>query len=196
MTQNNSLNYLKSESKKFTNKDIFDIVIYGSSVMSKEEPQDTDIIIIFKDKGLKERLDIAHEFKNKIKAQIKNPDIKTINLIELFDSNFLAKVGILAEGYSLIDDNPLSSKMGFKGYALFTYSLTNLNHNEKTKFTYSLIGRNAKGMIEITQATPLGKGVLIVPIKNSFLFEDFLKKWKVNYKIKKVLLSEWYLKKN
>lgn len=190
MTQNNLLSFLKSESKKFANKDIFDIVIYGSSVMSKEEPEDIDIVIIFKEKELKERLEIAQEFKNKIRKKIKNLDIKAINLTELFDSNFLARQGILTEGYSLIDNKPFSSKMGFKGYALFTYSLTNLNHNEKTKFTYSLIGRNSKGMIEISGAMPLGKGALIVPIENSILFEDFLKKWKVNYKNKKTLISE------
>src|SRR3989344_5077212 len=101
MMQNNSLSFLKSESKKFVNKDIWDIVIYGSSVMSKEEPGDVDIVIIFKNKPLKERLEISQEFKTIIKKEIKNPDIKTINLMELFDSNFLARQGILTEGYSL-----------------------------------------------------------------------------------------------
>ena len=190
MIQNNLLSFLKSESKKFANKDIFDIVIYGSSMMSKEEPGDIDIVIIFKEKQLRERLEITQEFKNRIREKIKNPDVKTINLIELFDLNFLARQGILAEGYSLIDDKSFSSKVGFKGYALFTYSLTNLNHNEKTKFTYSLIGRNSKGMIEISDATPLGKGALIVPIEKSILFEDFLKQWKIKYKTKKTLILE------
>ncbi len=190
MIQNSLLKFLKSESKKFTNKDVFDIIIYGSSIMSKEEPEDTDIAIIFKEEKLRERLDIAHEFKNRIRGKIKNPDVKAINLIELFDSNFLARQGILTEGYSLIDDKPFSSKIGFKGYALFTYSLKNLNHNEKTKFTYSLIGRNNKGMMENSEAISLGKGALIVPIEKSILFEDFLKQWKVNYKTKKTLISE------
>ena len=190
MIQNNLLKFLKFESKKFVNKEVFDIIIYGSSVMSKEEPGDTDIIIIFKEKALKERLDIAQEFKNRIKGKVKNPDIKTINLIELFDLNFLARQGIIAEGYSLIDSKSFSSKMGFKGYVLFTYSLKNLNHNEKTKFTYSLIGRNSKGMLEISEAVSLGKGAFVVPIEKSILFEDFLKQWKINYKSKKTLISE------
>lgn len=190
MIQSNLLSFLKSESKKFAGEDIFDIVIYGSSVMSKEEPEDIDIAIIFKEKGLKERLDIAHEFKNKIRVKIKNLDVKAINLIELFDSNFLAKQGIFAEGYSLVDGQAFSSKIGFKGYSLFTYSLKSLNHNEKTKFTYSLIGRKDKGMIDKVGAVPLGKGAVIVPIEKGILFEDFLKQWKVNYKTKKALISE------
>ncbi|MBU3913407.1 MAG: hypothetical protein KKE50_04925 [Nanoarchaeota archaeon] len=190
MIQNSLLKYLKSESKKFSNKDIFDIVIYGSCMMSKEEPKDIDIAVIFFDKKLDERLKIAQEFKEKIKNKIKNSDVRGIILSELFDASFLARPGILAEGYSLLNDSWFSEKIGFKGYMLFTYSLTNLNHNEKTKFTYSLIGRKNKGMIETSEAIPLGKGALIVPIKNSFLFEDFLKRWKVNFKSKKALISE------
>ncbi len=190
MMQNNSLSFLKSESKKFADKDIFDIVIYGSSVMLKEEPGDTDIVIIFKDKAMKERLEITQKFKSKIKGKINNPDVKTINLAELFDINFLARQGIIAEGQSLIDDSPFSSKLGFKGYSLFTYSLKSLNHNEKTKFTYSLIGRRDKGMIDKVGAISLGKGAFIVPIEKSALFEDFLKQWKINYKTKKALISE------
>lgn len=189
MIQKNLLNYLKSESKKFSDKEIFDIVLYGSSI-SKENPRDTDIAIIFFNKNLNERLNLSQEFKDKIKNKTHNPDVKAINLSELFDKSFLARQGILTEGYSLLSNSWFSEKIGFTGYMLFTYSLTNLNHNEKTKFTYSLIGRTSKGMIEISKAKSLGKGALIVPIENSFLFEEFLKKWKINFKSKKILVSQ------
>src|SRR3989344_4495058 len=99
MIQNSLLSYLKSESKKFSNKDIFDIVIYGSCMMSKEEPGDVDIALIFFDKKLSERLKISQEFKNKIRSKINNPDVRGINLSELFDTSFLARQGILTEGY-------------------------------------------------------------------------------------------------
>ena len=186
--QKSSLEYLKSESRKFKDSQLFDIVLYGSSVKSKEEPRDTDILIIFKEKNLNERLEIAHKFKEKIKKRISNPDVRAINLIELFDLNFSARQGIFTEGYSLIDNLSFSSRIGFRGYALFTYSLKSLSHNNKTKFTYSLIGRNGKGMIEKTNAVPLGKGAIIVPIEKSIMFEDFLNLWKVNYKMKKALI--------
>jgi len=188
--EKNLLEYLKSESKKFRDNQLFDIVLYGSSVKSKEEPRDIDILMVFKEKSLNERLEIAHSFKQKIKKKIKNPDVKTINLIELFDSNFSARQGIFTEGYSLIDNLPFSLKIGFRGFALFTYSLKNLSHNEKTRFTYSLIGRNDEGMIKKTNALPLGKGALIVPIEKSIMFEDFLNQWKVNYKMKYALILE------
>jgi len=188
--QKNLLKYLKSESKKIKDKNIFDIVVYGSFVKSKEEPRDIDILIIFKEKSFNERIEIAQKFKERIKTKIKNPDVKTVNLTELFDPTFLAKQSIFTEGYSLLHNMPFSARMGFKGYSLFTYSLKNLNHNEKTKFTYSLIGRKSEGMIKKLNAVPLGKGAVIVPIEKSIIFEEFLNKWKVNYKMRQALISE------
>jgi len=116
-------------------------------------------------------------------------DIKTINLLELFEKEFLARQGIFIEGYSLLHNVVFSERLGFESYALFTYNLKNLSHNEKTKFTYALIGRNSEGMIKELNAKPLGKGAIIVPIKNSLVFEDFLQKWKINYKKKDILIS-------
>ena len=185
----NLLNYLKSESRKFATKEIFDIVIYGSFMKSKEEPNDVDIVLIFKNLDLKQRLEIGQKFKNIIKSKIKNPDIKTIVLEELFDSNFLARQGVLAEGYSLLKNSEFSKTLGFKGYSLFTYSLTNLNHNEKTKFTYSLIGRGKEGILKKVKAESLGRGGFLVPIEYTYLFEDFLKKWKIEYKSKTCLIA-------
>lgn len=188
---NNSLDYLKSKSKKFAKENgLFDIVIYGSSVKSKEEPGDIDIALIFLDASLKKMLDIAQDFKKIIKKKLKNVDVKAIKLTDLFNKNFLAKQGILTEGFSLVDSQYLSSKIGFKGYALFTYTLKNLNHNEKTKFTYALTGRRAPGMIKKNNALHLGKGVIAVPIEKSMIFEDFLKKWGIKFKLYNTLISK------
>lgn len=182
--------YLESVCKKFAKKhNIFDIVLYGSAVKGKEEARDVDILLIFKEKKLKERTDISQELKDVLHKRIEKIDIKTINLEGLFEKEFLARQGIFIEGYSLLYNIPLSKKLGFKGYALFTYNLKNLNHNEKTKFTYALIGRKSQGIIKQLNAEPLGKGAIIVPIENSLIFEDFLQKWKINYDKKNILVS-------
>lgn len=185
--------YLKSLrliSKKFSkDKRIFDIILYGSAVKGKEAPEDFDILLIFLDTNLRDRLDIVKKFKTSLRRNFKNMDVKTINLYELFDKNFLARQGILVEGQSLLYGGPLSRRLGFRGYTLFSYTLKNLNHNEKTKFTYALIGRKDRGIIKKLNAEPVGKGAIIVPVENSLIFEDFLKKWKINYKIKKILIS-------
>lgn len=187
----NYLEYLSSISKKFAKEQgIIDIVLYGSFIKSKEEPNDIDLILIFLSKKLNERLEIAQKFKQQIKNKIKNSDVKTANLIEIFDKNFLARQGILVEGYSLLDNIPLAEKMGFGGYSLFTYNLKNLDHNQKTKFTYSLIGRKKPGILKLVEARVLGKGAVAIPIQKSAIFDDFLKEWKINYKERKILISE------
>lgn len=183
------LDYLTSTSKKLARKyDIFDVVLYGSSVKG-EEHRDVDILIIFLDKKLKERTEISQELKETLKEKINRLDIKTINLDELFNSNFLARQGIFLEGYSLIYKTPFSERLGFEGFILFHYNLKNLNHNEKTKFTYALSGRKTEGLKGKVKAEHLGKGVVLVPINKSSIFESFLKEWKIKYKSKKVLAS-------
>ena len=189
--QENSLKYLTLESKKFAQKrEIFDIVLYGSSVKGKEKPNDVDILILFEKMPLKERTEIAYEFKNLISKRYKI-DVKTINLRELFEKEFLARQGILIEGYSLLHKEKFSDRLGFKGHSLFTYNLKNLNHNKKTKFTYALIGRRKeRGILKQLNIIPYGKGVYEVPIENSLVFEEFLKKWDVNYNKKNILISQ------
>jgi predicted nucleotidyltransferase len=183
---------LESESKNFIKgKSIFDIVLYGSSVKGKIEARDIDILIIFQEKPLNERTEIAQEFKERINGKISNLDIKTINLSELFKTNFLARQSILTDGYSLIGGMPFSEKMGFLSCSLFTYNLKNLNHNNKTKFTYSLIGRGKnQGILKKLNAKSLGKGAFLLPVQDSSFFEDFLKKWEIDYIKKNILISE------
>lgn len=188
---NNCLKFLQSESRKFSKKNnVFDIVLYGSSVRDKEDPNDIDILLIFVNEKFESRLKLVQEFKDKIKNKLKNLDIKSINLEELFDKNFLAGQGVLIEGISLVHLKPISKSFGFKGYSLFTYSLKNLNNSKKTSFTYSLLGRNKEGILKQTNALQLGKGAIAIPIEKSAIFEDFLKNWKIDYKERKILISE------
>jgi len=185
------LNYLTLESKKFAKKnDVFDIILYGSFVKGKDEARDIDILVIFKQKNLKERTDLVQDFKEILTKKINNIDLKTINLRELFEKEFLARQSILVEGYSLLSDMALAEKIGFKGYALFTYNLQKLNHNEKTKFTYALIGRNSEGIVKQLGGISLGRGALIIPIGNGLVFENFLLKWGVSFNKKAILISE------
>jgi len=184
------LSCLKSLSGKFAKQNnIFDIVVYGSYMRAKESPNDIDVVIIFTDSKLDYLLKSAHAFKELIKKIIPNPDVKAVNLSELFNPNFLAAQGIFAEGYSLLSSKPFCAKIGYKGYIIFTYSLKKLNHNKKTLFTYALIGRKKEGMTRIVSARPLGKGAVAVPIENSSIFEEFLKEWNVDYKKTKTLMA-------
>lgn len=190
--QENYSEYLISQSKKFAKKnEIFDIVLYGSATKGKSKVRDIDILIIFNNEPLKERVSKAQELKETLRKEIENLDIKTINLNELFQNEFLARQSILIEAISLIDNKSIAEKLGFKGYALFNYKLTNLNHNEKTKFTYALIGRNTEGILKKLKAEKLGKGALLIPIENSITFEEFLTKWEINFKSQNILILKY-----
>lgn len=189
--QENYLKYLILKSKKFAQKkEILDIALYGSFVKGKEKPNDIDILILFEKMPLKERTEIAQKFKSFISKKYKI-DVKTINLKELFETEFLARQGILIEGYSLLHKEKFSERFGFVGYSLFNYNLKKLDNNKKTQFTYALIGRrNEKGILKQLNIISCGRGVYKVPIEISIVFEEFLKKWDVEYNKENILVSK------
>ncbi len=186
-------NYAKSlgsACKRHAEKhDIFDIVLYGSAITGKQEARDVDLLLLFKSEALKKRAETAQELKEVLAKTVENLDVKTLNLPELFGSDFLARQALLVEGYSLLHDAPFSERLGFKGQAIFTYSLKSLGHNKKTRFTYALSGRQGEGIREKLTLESLGRGAVLVPVENCSVFESFLQQWDVTYEKKKVLVS-------
>ncbi len=180
---------VKSEKK---NKDIFDIILYGSFVKGKIKPRDLDILVIFEKGALKERLNITQKIKRKISKEVINIkiDIKTILLKELFDKAFFAKTGIFLEGISIFDGRYFSEKIGFKAISQFEYNLINKTHTQKVKFNYILKGRNDIGMIKRLSGKHLAPGIVQIPIKHSQEFEDLLKMHNINFIKKDLLLKK------
>lgn len=175
-----------------SDKRIFDIVIYGSSMKGKAMPNDIDIVVIFLSGTLRERLEKMHQIKEKIKGlpDIKL-DMKQILLQELFSAAFMARKGILFEGYSSFNRKLFAETLGFKPYALFYYSLKGLSHTQKVKFNYALAGRNSRGIIEIMEGKRLARGAVKIPPGYSSDFEYFLKSYNVNFR-KENILEETY----
>jgi len=183
------LKNLKKQLGSEKDKAIFDIVIYGSIVKGKEDARDIDILVIFLEGSLKERLNKLQEIKSrlkdmKIEAEL---DMKQILLKELFSSSFLARTGILLEGISIFTNKKFCETLGFKSFTLFWYSLTGLTHLEKVKFNYIFAGRNTKGVIEEVNGQRLVNGAIKVPIENSAIIEGILKTNKIQYHKKNIL---------
>ena len=175
------LEELKKCVKSRLNNKVFDIVVYGSLVKGKYEPEDIDMAVIFKDGLLNERLEIIQQIKRRIKIDNKI-DIKGFLLADLFKPEFFGRSGIFFEGISLIDGKPFSNKIGFNGVVIFFYNLKNKNHTEKVKFNYLLSGRkNKEGLIKLFEGKQLAPGVFKLPIKNSIKFEEVLKKNEIFY---------------
>ena len=176
--------YLKNEKRE----SIFDIIIFGSLVKGKLTPRDIDILVIFLHGTLKERLNIIQEIKNNLKNKIEgNIDLKQALLKELFSPEFLARTGILLEGFSVYKNKKFCQTLGFESFTLFWYNLNRLTHTQKVKFNYILSGRNQKGIIDSLGGKRLANGVIKIPIETSFEFEEILKNNKVNYNKKNIL---------
>src|SRR3989344_6455854 len=155
-----NLSYLKKD------KNIFDIVVYGSSVKGKNHPNDIDIAVIFIEGSLSQRLEKLQEIKKNIKLD-KIIDIKSILLEELCKPEFFGRYGIFLEGISIFDEKPFSFRIGFEGFSIFLYNFKNKSHNEKVKFNYVLSGRNNIGIIKLLNGEHLAPGVIKIPIRNS-----------------------------
>jgi len=177
--------YLESEKK---DKSIFDVVIYGSAVKGKEDTRDIDILVIFLEGNLEERLNKIQQIKFRLKNKIEpNIDIKQILLKELFSAEFLARTGAMLEGISVFKNKKFCETLGFTSFALFWYSLEGLMHSQKVKFNYILAGRGKKGIIEDLSGKRLVNGAIIIPIENSLAFEKILNDNKVKYTKKNIL---------
>ena len=170
-------------------KTIFDIVIYGSAVKGKRIPGDIDIAVVFREGTLKERLDKIQGIKKNI--PFPKIDLKGILWEELFQESFFARAGIFLDGISLFDSKPFSRKIGFHGFALFTYSLKDKSHAQKVKFNYVLSGRTGAGMIKVLEGTHLAPGVVQIPIKHAMEFEEVLNKHHVVYKRENILVERY-----
>lgn len=178
---------LESEKK---DTDIFDIIIYGSRVKGKSQANDTDIIVIFLQGTLRERLDKIQAIKYKLKNLDKNIDIKQILITDLFLSSFMARTGIIMEGISVFKKIKFSETLGFRSYTLFWYDLKAHSHSQKVKFNYILAGRGSmKGMIKELDGQRLASGVVKIPIEKSIEFEEVLIANKISYKRKDILES-------
>lgn len=170
---------------------LFDIVLFGSSLKGKQDPNDIDLLLIFLDGDLRERLAITQRVKEKLKDFNFKFDCQQILLQELFSSAFFARSGLLLEGISVFDGKRISEKMGFRSWTLFWYELKGLTHAQKVKFNYILAGRSEmRGILKEFCAVRLVNGVVKVPIEKSLVFEDILKRNAVTY-FKKNILEEF-----
>ncbi|MGC9079469.1 MAG: nucleotidyltransferase domain-containing protein [Nanopusillaceae archaeon] len=182
MNLKNLLNYLKSN----INDKVFDIIIFGSITRGKENPNDIDILIIFK------KLDI-----NLINTLSSNKDynfhIQYMTIYDLYSLSSLLPE-ILAEGISVKYGKPLREILNFKAYKLYEIKdviLLKDSNASKTSFYYFLFGikhRNKIGLIkelngEVIRRNPY---IIKIPIENS---ETFKKRLEIFSKLKRIKIK-------
>ena len=174
-------------------KEVGDILVFGSAVKGKERPEDIDIIVIFKNRVVKET---EYRIRKEIEKKYKSVSIISKASSALFDPAFDARESILFEGKSLLKDKTLAEQYGYNSVGMFKYHFKGWSKLKKTKYYHALNGRGAqKGIIEELAGIKLTDGVILVPLNKIELFRSFLEFWGLEYKYIPALIPERLNKK-
>jgi len=160
------------------NENIIDILLFGSVVKGKLEPNDVDILIIY-NKNLNKEL--IYGFKKKLDNLISNVNITSVNYYDIFNKNFQARESFLIEGYSLIRNAFVSKGMGFSNMVLFKYDLNGLTKSQKMQFYYGLNGRNQKGLLEMLKAYKFSENLIICSVEKEEELKEFFEFNKIKF---------------
>lgn len=174
---------LKKFSKKYS--EVWDIAVYGSAVRGKQNPGDLDFALILSKKiDESKKLALAQEVKagiGKVFPSIQI-DVKTVVVDDFLDEHFLARQGIIAEGFLLLRKESLAKKLGFATFMLVKYSLQGLTSSQKKMLYYALKGRrDSKGVLTQIGGELISREVLKIPIESSFKIEELLSMHQVRF---------------
>ncbi|CAB50136.1 nucleotidyltransferase domain-containing protein [Pyrococcus abyssi] len=178
---------LHETAKRFVknHKEVFDVVLYGSTVLGKEKPNDLDLMILTRTKlPTLELRNLILELKRTLSKTLPRAklDIRAMSLEELFDPNNLASLGVIIEGVSLTRNKPMAELMNGKAYTLFRFTLEGLPRKDRVRFQYALKGRDMKsGLLKELNGEQWGAWVVVVPVEHTYRFKDFLELWGVKY---------------
>ena len=173
------------------NKNVFDIIQFGSSTIENKLPNDVDIAVLFQKIPLKEQLAYSQEIKKQLQKITDLPiHIKSFDLYSFFDSANFTRENILFHGISLIDKKFFSEKLGFIPKIQLYYSLEGMNKNEKIKFNYMLSGRGGKyGLLKKYNGKLVKPGLIEISPNYENIFTEKISALTKKFRIKKILVS-------
>lgn len=139
-------------------KEILDIILFGSAIKGKESPKDIDIAII----------------TNKKITNISNFHISQLTPQEFFIKPPSLINTLLREGYSLKHNKYFSEQYQFSPKVLFKYELRDKNPSEKVTIVKILKGgKNKDGLVQENKGEWIANQVFLSSIKSENLFEKF-----------------------
>jgi len=143
------------------NKEIIDIIIFGSKAKNKVSPKDIDIAVLLNKKDIK--------FKKIVNSVVPNADIQLISLENIHQNIFIT---LLKEGFSVRKNDYLHNLYGLKPVKLYKYSLKQLTPSKKVMFE--------RGIKTIKGIKRQSNSVVLVPIEYTGEFEEFLRQWNLD----------------
>lgn len=170
-----NLQKIKSKLKfLLKNKEIIDIILFGSFLKGKTNPKDIDIAIIT---------------NKRIKYELEDFHISAISPEEFFINPPSLAATLLNEGYSLKNNKYLAELLRFKAKVLYTYKLNNLSNSKKVKIVRLLRGdKKERGMVKNYKGEWLSNQVFIVPPECGGIFEQFFIAQEINFEKKSILM--------
>lgn len=161
------ISFIKNKLKKYLkDKEVLDIIVFGSAIKGKAKPEDIDIAIITK-KQLKIDVEGFH-------ASLLTPEDFFVNPPSIVHT-------LLREGYSLKNEKPFSEIYKFSNKVLFKYELTNLSPSEKVKIVNILRGkRGERGFVRDNSGEWLANQVFIVSVDSEHIFSQIF----INFGVK------------
>lgn len=160
------LSKIKKDLKEvLKDKEVYDVVLFGSFVKGKVNLNDIDLAIISNKK--------FENLGNKFHASF-------ISLDDFFKPIGLMNT-LFREGYSLRKNKSFSEVYGFKNKCLFKYELSGLSASEKVMAVNFLRGKNGdKGLVLDKKGEWISNQVFLCPVIYDSIFERFF----INSKIK------------
>ena len=172
-------------------RELLDIILFGSLIRGKTEPNDIDVLLLF---TLKVDKEIELAFRGQCKE--KNLDLLSKTVESCQQETFLARDSLLFEGYSLVQRRFLAAQYEHTSFGLFFYATKDLSNTRRTRFYYALNGRTSLGMVERLQAIKLSDSILAVPLSTIEPARLFFEHWNLPFRYVPVLLPERMARKH
>jgi predicted nucleotidyltransferase len=155
-------------------KEVYDIILFGSFVKGKANPKDIDVAIISNKK--------FDNLGKKFHASF-------ISLDDFFKPIGLMNT-LFREGYSLRKNKSFSEVYGFKNKCLFKYELSGLSASEKVMAVNFLRGKNGdKGLVLNKYGEWISNQVFLCPVIYDSIFDRFFINSKIKFKKYYVLIN-------
>jgi predicted nucleotidyltransferase len=166
--------------------DIEDIILYGSMMKGKTDPQDIDMLIIFKNTINKQiEVDLRKRIANK------TVEINSITRAELEEGNFIAGEGIYLEGKSMVRNQLICDSLGFAAVAFIKYDISMVKGSRRVRFYYALQGRNNNaGFLSSIGARRYAESVVLCDYALIEQAKPFFEQWNIDYSVTPALIPK------
>ena len=168
---------LKKHCRKVLKKypELIDIILFGSFVKGKTNPQDIDIALILPKYKIKSGIigKISMEFDN-----FKNIDIEGIDSEMIYMDPLFWRIA--REGFSIKNNIFIAKSAQTKPVTIFEYSLNKLSKTQKVQFNRAIHNIFEKDYIHLVKS-----GSIFLPSSESEKFNELINSWNLNKKTRK-----------